>query len=270
MPVFTPQLTELEITQAFQGVNIQNLRRLVPGGQGSLWRCNYQGQDSALKIYPLRGVIRTRVEREIDALESMSCDQIITLINHGEIRLRSEDCLFIVTNFIDGENLREILRRRRLSNNEVETLIIDISQAIETMWNKRIVHRDIKPENIMMFDDHFILIDLGIARFVDEPTVTPTGVGLGTLSYMSPEQALGRRGLTLHSDFFSLGIVAYELLTGIHPFSFRQDYIGVTDPPAITLPDVPEGLKNCIYALLNKKVYNRPNSLAEIQDLLGG
>jgi serine/threonine protein kinase len=101
-----------------------------------------------------------------------------------------------------------------------------MAEVLDILWARRIVHRDIKPANILRRSEgSFILIDFGIAKFLDRTTYTRWGMSLGTPGYMSPEQVSAPRSLTVKSDIFALGITAFESICGTHPFSCNQQLI---------------------------------------------
>ena len=113
---------------------------------------------------------------------------------------------------------------------------LNVATAVERLWAKRIVHRDIKPANIVKAaTDRFVLVDVGLARHLDRSALTAPGAAPCTPGYASPEQALGRRNLTINSDVFSLGVTLYEIGTGIHPFNRAQNLVGVISPRPIQL-----------------------------------
>lgn len=197
-------------------------RLLQLGGQGVVYLGMYVSQTVAIKIY-FPGQIERRIEREVNALNRLDCQSIVKLLWHGQISVYGYPVKVVVTEYIDGEPLDAVIRKRNLSEDEVGVLLYDISKAISNMWVQRIVHRDIKPSNIILRENRrFCLIDLGLARHLEESTLTALGVTWGTRGYLSPEQMKAVKQLSCKSDIFSLGIVAIESSLGSHPSNKDQ------------------------------------------------
>ncbi len=189
------------------------------GGQGAVFSGSYDGQSSAIKVY-YPGQLDKRVEREIDALTSLDCPSIVKLYWSGTVDYDGEAIPVTSTEFITGSDLRDVIDTAALPEAAVGALVYDVAGAIEALWEggKRIVHRDLKPDNIMVrANGRYCVIDLGVARHIDEPTLTATGSTWGTVGYFSPEQARARKALTSKSDVFALGIIAVEAALGRHP-----------------------------------------------------
>lgn len=239
MPPFEPPLSANEIATCFPEFN--NIQHVKTGGQGAVFRILHPDYgDCAIKIIAPNYEIRT--EREVEALRILNHPTIIKLFHYDKTQIRNSLCPFTITPFIFGNDLQKCINNRDLLNdNETTLLIMSMSEALQSLWAKRIVHRDIKPGNILKKDDgSFILIDLGIARHLDRTTITRWDQWLGTPGYMSPEQAYARRDLTVRSDIFSLGITSFEIFCGEHPFlndqrKIMQDFI----------PKKAKEMKNC-------------------------
>lgn len=158
-----------------------------------------------------------------------------------------------------------------LTCSEVTQLILDVSSAINSLWKKRVVHCDIKPDNILINGSHYILIDLGVAKHLDSDTVTAFGVIMGTRGYFAPEQLKGRKNLTLRADFYSLGIVAYQLLVGYHPYNFNQNAMFTQSlPPFPSNVAITENLRNTIVKMTALNPIDRPMNYESISKLLKG
>jgi serine/threonine-protein kinase len=200
----------------------------------------------ALKFYYNREH-NQRVEREINAMESIRHRALAALIEHGELLLDSEPLRYVAWEFVEGTPIVERVGSGTLAPHIVAAVGRDISSAIAELWRHRIVHRDVKPDNIMLRtgDREAVLIDLGIARHLQEPSITAYGLTYGTPGYMSPEHAQGTRQLTGSSDIFSLGLVLRQLLAGVHPTGGRQE--GLSRPLSKTVVDCPM----CPVALAN-------------------
>src|SRR5881296_2940209 len=136
----------------------------------------------------------------------------------------ADGLLFYTMPYVEGESLRQRLtRERRLPVADAVTIACDVAEALSYAHAHNIVHRDIKPENILIEAGHPVVSDFGIARAIsaaNEARVTGTGIVVGTVDYMSPEQAAGAE-LDGRSDIYSLGCVLYEMLVGHPPYAGR-------------------------------------------------
>ena len=241
------------------------------GGMGEV----YQARDTrldrtvAIKILPAELSAdpdrRTRFEREARTIASLNHPHICTLHDVGE----HEGSTFLVMELLEGEPLRARLSRSRAAVPAIVDTAIQLADALESAHAKGIVHRDIKPENIFITTRGAAkLLDFGIAKLAAEPTamteaVTVTRVGtgplvLGTMAYMSPEQARGEP-LDARSDLFSLGAVLYEMATGTPPFRgatsgavLGEILTKAPTSPVRLNPDVPPDLERIVNKLLEK------------------
>ena len=213
--------------------NYQVLSLLGVGGMGEVYRARDTklGREVAIKVLPAgfaSGSDRLRLEREARAVSALNHPNILTIYEIKEV----DEHLFIATEFVDGENLRERLREGRMKLGEVLDVAIQVASALSAAHAAGIVHRDIKPENIMLRRDALVkVLDFGLAKLTEPQSTitgpeevtlqhfsTEPGLVLGTSVYMSPEQA---RGLPLdtRTDIWSLGVVLYEMVGGHVPFS---------------------------------------------------
>lgn len=171
-----------------------------------------------------------RFEQEAYAASALNHPNIITIYEVGQVN----ESHFISTEFIDGETLRHRLREQHLSVAETLDIAIQVATAVVAAHQAGIIHRDIKPENIMLRPDGIAkVLDFGLAKFTETAShpssssdanaetehvvKTSPGVVMGTVAYMSPEQARGR-GVDLRTDIFSFGVLLYEMLSGRLPF----------------------------------------------------
>lgn len=214
--------------------------KIGEGGMGEV----YLAQDTrlrrkvALKVLPRELITNHerlhRFELEAQAASALNHPNIITIHEIG-----SEcDTHFITTEFIDGQTLRQKLQTARLEIEETLKIVTQIATALDAAHRSGIIHRDIKPENIMVREDGLVkVLDFGLAKLAEEPAVgggskersdpeaatrflikTMPGLVMGTVTYMSPEQARGKE-VDPRTDIFSLGIVLYEMLVGESPFA---------------------------------------------------
>jgi serine/threonine protein kinase len=202
---------------------------LGSGGMGEV----YLAEDSrmhrklALKLLPTHFTKNTdrivRFQRESRAVSALNHPNIITIYEIGE----DQDIHFIASEFIEGETLRKKIHRGKLSVKEAIDITVQTANALSAAHAAGIVHRDIKPENIMIRRDGYIkVLDFGLVKLTEVNPVndslqlspsTQSGTVLGTVNYMSPEQALGQE-VDQRTDIFSLGVVLYEMMTGQSPF----------------------------------------------------
>lgn len=246
------------------------LRKIGRGGMGEV----YLAEDTrlnrkvALKILPSeftqnKDRVR-RFEREARAVSGLNHPNILTIYDIGQFDSTS----FIASEFIDGETLRQRMSKSKLSLKEILTIGIQTVEALDAAHQAGVIHRDIKLENIMLRNDGYVkVLDFGIAKLTEtasgskvsplESTKTQAGIVIGTVRYMSPEQARGLK-LDARSDIFSLGIVLYELIAVRPPFegATSSDIIAAIlekHPPALrAYGDFPNELQWIITKALTK------------------
>jgi serine/threonine-protein kinase len=262
----TLYLTLDEVDDLFEDYSVVD--SLESGAQGFVFKVKREEKELFLKIY--KPDMKIRAEREVEKLKELDSPYFVDLIDSGNIQIGDKDYYYAVTDFISGENLKNVIKVRKLEDFEMRKLIISMCRAIDQLWENDIVHRDIKPANIMKREDDFILIDLGIAKHHDLSTITKTGMALGTPVYMSPEQLAARKNITLKSDLFSLGIVLYEAYTGQHPYGFEYTMIGRISPTPIKSArlNYDNKIANIINYLLKTRPIDRPFSGKEVIEYL--
>jgi serine/threonine protein kinase/Tfp pilus assembly protein PilF len=221
------------------GTNINQYKiisSLGSGGMGEVYLAQdvRLGRKVALKLL-YEDVTRgddwvRRFEQEARATSSLNHPNIITIYEVGQ----ADGSHFISTEFIDGQTLRQHLNHNVMTLREALDISIQVATALATAHDAGIVHRDIKPENVMLRSDGYVkVLDFGLAKFIEKRLLgfsssdpdaetqdfvnTNPGAVMGTISYMSPEQARGTH-VDARSDIFSLGILIYEMLTGRQPF----------------------------------------------------
>jgi len=215
--------------------NYRIVERIGSGGMGEV----YLAEDSrlrrmvALKILPERIATNEsrllRFEREAIAVSALNHPNILTIYEFSHDR----GSYFLASEFISGKSLRQIIQQRRFSIFEVLEISVQVGAALDAAHQRGIVHRDIKPENIMVRDDGIVkVLDFGLAKYVysgldwedsdnDALTLkkfdTVPGTLMGTVAYMSPEQARGQ-SVDARTDIWSFGVVLYEMIAGRLPF----------------------------------------------------
>ncbi len=165
---------------------------------------------------------KARLQREAQAVAKLKHDNILEIFDYSGI---DSESAYIVTEFIEGQTLKQFLGKRPIKHPEVAALIaVELAGALAHAHGLGIIHRDIKPENVMIRNDGLLkLMDFGIAQVLDLERMTVTGQLLGSPAYMAPELIEGRP-LDLRTDVFSVGILLYQIATGSLPFSGKNPH----------------------------------------------
>jgi tRNA A-37 threonylcarbamoyl transferase component Bud32/tetratricopeptide (TPR) repeat protein len=221
------------------------------------------------------GVNVERFEREIQLAASLQQANIVPILSAGD----TQGLPFYSMPFVDGKSLRARLSEEGpLPISTVIGIIRDVARALSYSHERAVVHRDIKPDNVLLSGGAAVVTDFGIAKAIsaartdqDAGSLTQLGTSVGTPAYMSPEQAAGDPNVDHRADIYSLGCMAFELLTGQPPFSNRPParilaaHISEA-PPQLTVlrPDVPPALDQLVMQCLEKDPALRPQSGQEI------
>ena len=240
-----------------------------------------EGQKLALKIlHPevIESVAADRFLREIRMTSQLNHPHIARLLDSGE----RDWLVYLVTAFIDGPSLREVLGRSpQLSIADTLRIGRELLDALDHAHQLGIVHRDVKPENVLISTDRgAVLLDFGIARAIitsGTDAITRTGITVGSSAYMSPEQINAEKDIDGRSDLYSLGCVLFECLAGRPPFVWRKEVVvlqlHLTEPaPDVRTfrPDVPDDLAEAINKALAKLRGERWQSADEMASFLNG
>ena len=213
----TPSLAE--VREAFPELEVLSL--IGRGGMGAVFRARQPklNRDVALKILPrslgVDASFAERFQREAQALAALNHPNIVTIHDFGDQR----GFYYLLMEFVDGMNLRELLRNRRLSPEEALAIVPPLCEALQSAHEHGIVHRDIKPENLLLDKAGQVKIaDFGIMRMVDaNQALESESKAAGTPGYMAPEQLHSPDKVDNRADIYSLGVVIYEMLTGEKP-----------------------------------------------------
>lgn len=251
------------------------IRQIGIGGMGEVYLAEDEKLDRrvAIKILNQRfGKNDSHLQRfirEAKAASSLNHPNILVIHEIGV----GEDANFIVSEFVEGRTLREMIGGSELKVSDVLDITIQIAEALSAAHGAGIVHRDIKPENIVVRPDGYVkVLDFGLAKllkpqniFLDEgdktaiQNHTAQGVIMGTVNYMSPEQAKAET-VDERTDIFSLGVVIYEILTGATPFqgdSMSETFANLinAEPPALALPasSMSQELQRIVSKMLRKE-----------------
>ncbi len=272
------------------GKTVGHYRVLSPlgaGGMGEVYLAQDKklGRKIALKLLPTQFAADTerkkRFEQEARAVSALNHPNILTIYGIEE----SENINFIATEFIDGQTLRERISEKPLSWRETIEVAVQITSALESAHAVGIIHRDIKPANIMIRKDGIVkVLDFGLAKLtlaeadsgdVETRENTAPNCVMGTINYMSPEQALGEK-VDARTDIFSLGTVLYEMLSGEQPFAGASDaavYNATINktPPSVceSNAEIPRALDHIVKRALAKDRTNRYQTASDLsRDLL--
>jgi eukaryotic-like serine/threonine-protein kinase len=200
------------------------VRRLGSGGFGTVWEAHDERLDRAVAVkrIPLDGEENPRAEREALAAARLQHPAIVSLYEAGH----DDEAWWLVSELVRGRTLGDLEHDGALSDLDVVRVGAELCEALGHAHARGVVHRDVKPGNVMVADDGSAkLTDFGIARLVDSGALTRTGDVVGTIAYMAPEQAEGRR-VTEAADLYALALVLYEALTGTNPV--RAEGAGAT------------------------------------------
>ena len=245
---------------------------LGSGGMGEVYRAHDSRlkRDVALKVLHLDNEdARFRFEREARALAALNHPNIVTIHSVEEV----DGIPFLTMELVEGEPLSARITPGGIPLGAVLELAVPIAEALSAAHRKGIIHRDLKPGNIMTTaDGHVKILDFGLAKALslsaDTVTVDQTmaGITLGTIAYMSPEQARGEM-LDPRSDLFSFGVVLFELASGRRPFSGETNLsvlASILDRPAPALGGAHAGLDPIIARALSKKPASRYQRAEEL------
>jgi len=256
----------------------QVLSELGTGGMATIYKAIQKTLDRPVAIKELKKAyhadeqIIQRFEREAKMSASFQHENIVHIYDYWK---KPDFC--IVMEYVDGTDLADIIEKTGSVPVDVGIMIaIQVCSALDYAHMRGLIHRDIKPSNIMVKRNGEVkLMDFGIAHTKKLQTLTLPGTFLGTPAYMSPEQILGQ-SLDNQSDIFSLGIVLYEMFTGIKPFQDEETHSVTAKilkdrflPPRRLNSDIPRRLQRVIKKCLKKKTNKRYQSVLDLARALG-
>ena len=203
------------------GDRYEIIQLLGEGGMGAVYKARDRELDRFVALKTIRRELSSksstlaRFKQELLLSRQVTHKNVIRIYDLGD----ADGVKFITMEFVEGRDLRSIIReKKKLSPQESVDIMRQVCQGLEAAHNVGVIHRDLKPQNIMQENGGRILVmDFGLARTKEGMGMTQTGALVGTLEYMSPEQALGKQ-LDQRSDLFAAGLILYELLTGAMPF----------------------------------------------------
>ncbi len=277
---------KLEKGQGFGHYEI--VKQIGAGGMGEVYLAKDKKLDRKVAIKILNEKFNRhqsnleRFVREAKSASGLNHPNILVIHEIGEL----EDANYIVSEFVEGKTLREIISESSMKLSEVLDISIQIANALTVAHAAHIIHRDIKPENIMIRPDGFVkILDFGLAKLVEqknksligleEETVkqnqTAKGIILGTVNYMSPEQAKGER-VDQRTDIFSLGVVIYEMIAGRTPFagdSMSETFANLINAEPLPLSRFATNIPNELQRIVSKTLRkNKDERYQTAKDLL--
>lgn len=256
----------------------QILDRIGEGGMGVVYLADDTrlGRKVALKFVSNASLDSSeeiaRFHREARAAARLNHPNICTVYEMGE----TGDKTYIAMEYVDGITLKERIRQGNISEEEIRNWLRQIAEGLHVAHEAGIIHRDIKPANIMITDSGLIkIMDFGIAKLVESDTeLTRANSTMGTIAYMSPEQARGEE-IARQTDIWSIGVILYELTTGKRPFegAFREAVMYAMMhadpvPPSTLNPELSSDLNDIIEGCLQREVEKRYTSLNDLLNTL--
>jgi tetratricopeptide (TPR) repeat protein/tRNA A-37 threonylcarbamoyl transferase component Bud32 len=270
-----PEVTSPVSTDSLIGTTVSQyeiLSKLGGGGMGVVYKARDTklGRLVALKFLPPQWShdesAKQRFVREAQAASATNHRNICVIHNIDETR---DGRLFIVMAYYEGETLKQKLERGPLPIVEAVEIASEIADGLAKAHAQGVIHRDVKPGNLIVTEDGVKILDFGLAKFADALQLTVPGSTIGTVAYMSPEQARGEEA-DARSDVWALGIVMYEMLTGSVPFrgTYQEaTFYAIKNEPLPSLragrPDVPEALERVVTRALEKDPDQRFQSARE-------
>jgi serine/threonine protein kinase len=255
-----------EVDQLFGG-RYKLISRIAVGGMGEVWLAQDEVilREVAIKILKQEYmgdpsfIERFRIEAKHAAM--VNHEGIANVFDYGE----DSGWAFLVMEYVPGDSLARILERDKvLPETKVMDIVAQTARALYAAHEAGLVHRDIKPGNLLITPEGKVKItDFGIARVTDQVGLTATGQVMGTVQYLSPEQATGKSA-TPATDIYSLGIVAYECLAGKRPFGGDSQMIiamaQINDLPPALPAEIDERVRKLVMSCLAKKPSGRPEN----------
>lgn len=269
-------------TGSMIGNRYEILKKLGEGGMGTVYKAHDRELDRLVALKVIRpelannpNILR-RFKQELILARQVSHRNIIRIFDLGV----ADDLKFISMEFVEGPDLSQVLEEKRPGPKEAAKIIRQVCRALDAAHNESVIHRDLKPQNIMI--DHqgkVVVMDFGLARSMESNGMTQTGALMGTPAYMSPEQAKGVP-LDPRSDLFAVGIILYEVLTGVLPFQADNMLASLlkrtqepAKPPSDLNPQVPQALSDivmkCLAIDLNKRYQSAAEVIADLDTFIG-
>jgi serine/threonine protein kinase/tetratricopeptide (TPR) repeat protein len=257
------------------GGRYQLLRVLGQGGMGAVYQARDQELDRVIALKVIRPElagnpsILQRFKQELILSRHVTHKNVVRIYDMGE----ADGTKFITMEYVHGEDLRGVLTRDgKLESRPAVEIVQQICRALDAAHAEGVIHRDLKPQNVMVDrQGRVVVMDFGLARSLEAPGMTQTGALVGTLEYMSPEQAMGAE-LDQRSDLFALGLIFFELLTGKVPYKADTAIASLmkrTQERAIPASELDSGVPKSLSVIVAKCLERDPNQrFQSAQDVL--
>jgi serine/threonine protein kinase/tetratricopeptide (TPR) repeat protein len=261
-------------TGTLLGQRYQIVQLLGEGGMGAVYKATDRELNRTVALKVIRPdlarnpAIVERFKQELRLSHQVTHKNVIRIYDLGE----GEGVKFITMEFIEGQDLRSlILEKKKFTPQEAVDIAQQICRALEAAHSVGVIHRDLKPQNVIRDNNGRILVmDFGLARTIESKGMTQTGALVGTMEYMSPEQALGKE-LDQRSDIFALGLIFYELLSGRMPFQAESGIASLlkrTQERAAPVSEhdaaIPPALSSIVSKCLERDLNLRYKSVSEV------
>ena len=250
------------------------LELLGEGGMGSVYKAKDHELDRIIALKTIRPdlssntMVLRRFKQELLLARQITHPNVIRIFDLGV----AGSLRFITMEFVDGEDLKSVLRRRgKLPPREAARIVQQICAGLEAAHAEDVIHRDLKPQNVLIDGGKNVrIMDFGLARSLEQTGMTRTGALIGTADYMAPEQARGEE-VDARSDVFAVGVIFYELLTSELAFAAKDLMTSLlrrtrerATPPHLIDPEVPQAMSDVVMRCLEPDVRNRYQSAGEV------
>ena len=247
------------------GGRYEIVKLLGEGGMGAVYKAIDRELDRPVALKVIRPELASnasmlaRFKQELLLSRQVTHKNVIRIYDLGD----ADGVKFITMEFVEGRDLRALIQeKRKFSPEESVEVMQQVCQALQAAHSVGVIHRDLKPQNIMREESGRILVmDFGLARTMEGDGMTQTGALVGTMEYMSPEQALGKE-LDQRSDVFTAGLILYELLTGNMPFkadTALASLIRRTQERAVPVSDIDRNIPGALSGIVSKCLERDPN-----------
>ncbi|MCT4686801.1 serine/threonine-protein kinase [Vallitalea sp.] len=255
------------------------------GSFGTVYKCKKDEQIYAIKIFSMEYIYDeylngedNRITREIEALKIVDSPYVVRYVDDGKYVENGWEYIYVVMDYVEGDDIANVLKNNgKFTFNKAIAIFEQIVEGIDAIHKSNIVHRDLKPANIYLLKNNSVkILDFGLSKLIDFTSITSTGAIIGSPLYMSPEQITDSKNIDYRSDYYALGVILFEMVSGKNPYgeitSREELYYKIQKEPPYSIryyePTIENRIDNLLSTLLEKLNYKRPNSIAEIKKYL--